>query len=764
MIFFYDEHGTPAETKACYGEIENGVCNGELKSLHEVRYLWSAAEWLADITDTEIVHNRTTYISDQRRRYIFTWNDLNNDGVVDAGEVRPFEAAGNIGGLQVNNRRDVSHDFGVAGSDQLNEIINWVRGKDSPGLRSRAVDRPANFNLTDLFQDTITWRLGDIIHSTPTVVGRPAESYHLLYQDASYADFAAHYRDRRQVVYFGGNDGMLHAINGGFYDQAHSKYCLTPDCVENATGPALGAELWAYVPYNLQPQLKCLLEPDYLHRYYVDLKPRIFDVQIFDDDADHPNGWGTILVAGMRLGGNTVSAVATDAISDSRKFSSAFIVLDVTNPEKPPTLLGELTYDPATSAHMGYTTAIPTVVPMKSGDQTKWYLVLGSGPLWLDDNDNWVSNMAIEGRSNRPAKIVAFPLDALTRSISPAPFRIADPDKQSPVADERLWVLSDADSFISDLITVDFDIDRDYRGDAIYFGTVEGDWGRWGGKMYRIATDADDRMTEPVDWSAPKLLLDPQRPITAAPSVGWDGYNYWVYFGTGRFFDKKDKSDASSNAQDYYLGIKEPVHCNDGMASFTWDPVETANLLRTDPIQVFESYHPDLAGLGCRDGSNCLPTGVASLGQLIEYIAGQGCHNGTSTGMAGWYRHFPYTERNLGQATLLGGLLTYTTYQPFNDVCLPDGLSFLEAVYYQTGTAWHHAVFDAPYGLTQDDPPEVLTRLELGHGLALTPNLHVGREDGAKAFIQTSTGAIVEIGQELPIKNVKSGRINWRDD
>jgi hypothetical protein len=46
-----------------------------------------------------------------------------------------------------------------------------------------------------------------------------------------------------------------------------------------------------------------------------------------------------------------------------------------------------------------------------------------------------------------------------------------------------------------------------------------------------------------------------------------------------------------------------------------------------------------------------------------------------------------------------------------------------------------------------------------------TPNLHVGRQEGgATAFIQTSTGAIVEIGQELPIENVKSGRINWRSD
>jgi type IV pilus assembly protein PilY1 len=90
-------------------------------------------------------------------------------------------------------------------------------------------------------------------------------------------------------------------------------------------------------------------------------------------------------------------------------------------------------------------------------------------------------------------------------------------------------------------------------------------------------------------------------------------------------------------------------------------------------------------------------------------------------------------------------------------------MSYLTAVYYQTGTSWHEAVFHD--GTTQTDPAEVISRLDLGHGLAVTPNLHVGREDGAKAFVQTSTGAIVEIEQpNLPLTNVKSGRINWRSD
>ena len=50
----------------------------------------------------------------------------------------------------------------------------------------------------------------------------------------------------------------------------------------------------------------------------------------------------------------------------------------------------------------------------------------------------------------------------------------------------------------------------------------------------------------------------------------------------------------------------------------------------------------------------------------------------------------------------------------------------------------------------------------LGRGLATTPNLHVGKQKGAKAFVQTSTGTIVEIPQpNLPLKNAKTGKAAW---
>ena len=150
---------------------------------------------------------------------------------------------------------------------------------------------------------------------------------------------------------------------------------------------------------------------------------------------------------------------------------------------------------------------------------------------------------------------------------------------------------------------------------------------------------------------------------------------------------------------------------------------------------------------------------------MISYVAGVpgGTNDNDETGnpLGGWRRDFQRDrERNLGQATLLGGLLTFTTYQPFNDPCQQDGQSFLYGLHYQTGTSHFRSVFG---GLGLGDDNQVLESFLLGRGLAITPNLHVG-SGNPTAFIQTSTGVIIEIPQtDLPNNEFRSGRRSWRE-
>ncbi len=148
VIFYYDE--VAKRTKACVNPSDPYViCSGTSKDLDQVRYMWSAGQWLAEITDADIDDNRdpaSSYISADAQRYIFTWNDLDNDGAVDdATELLEFADTTDWENLTVSGGRGpVPLDFGVQTSDEVDTIVNWVRGLDQTGLRQRQL--PTDFD------------------------------------------------------------------------------------------------------------------------------------------------------------------------------------------------------------------------------------------------------------------------------------------------------------------------------------------------------------------------------------------------------------------------------------------------------------------------------------------------------------------------------------------------------------------------------------------------------------------------------------------
>ncbi len=130
----------------------------------------------------------------------------------------------------------------------------------------------------------------------------------------------------------------------------------------------------------------------------------------------------------------------------------------------------------------------------------------------------------------------------------------------------------------------------------------------------------------------------------------------------------------------------------------------------------------------------------------------------------GWYRNFSTSgERNLGQATILGDIVTFSTFIPNNDPCTYEGTSNLYGLYYKTGTAYWKGVLkteDYPNGV--DSSNQVVYKLNVGKGYSTTPNLHTGKNKGSKSFLQTSTGAIIGIKQTNP-GVTKSGGVYWRE-
>jgi type IV pilus assembly protein PilY1 len=811
-------------------------------TLQDVKYLWSTTPWLNGISDTNVVTQRT-YASTDQKRYIFTFipGSSNTVGMVPAsGEVYKFDLSGSTEQQAIGPYLHLFQPFGSQ-PPGYNEVayeraqVQFIRGQDQTGMRSRKYADPTT-------GATMTFRLGDVVDSTPTAVGRPAENYDLLYRDSSYRDFYTQYQKRRTVVYAGANDGMFHAFNGGFftYDATNKRYQFSLQSQGGSeTQFALGAELWAYVPFNLLPHLYWLTRLDYRHVYYCDLKPRIFDARIYDPTLPatdtHPRGWATILVGGMRLGGG---AIRTDknhdgayASATDKTMKSAYFILDITNPEAPPTLLAEVTFP-----DLGYTLSYPGVVVVKSTSSdtpNNWYLAFGSGPngvtLKLSSTQTFTCNQPVvgnasnafgyvrcasgtsvstnmlplknvvggfkngeqitqgavtatvdltnsvidlrDGASSQPAGIYMIDLVQLARYGA-----LKDPSGTTLTASSAPYVPNiDANAFIPGIITVDLDLD--YQTDAAYYGTVSGSPASWGGKLRRIVFDDPDTSVNPTDYStwvkdptdARTTLIDVGKPITGLPSVGQDRVKQtWVFFGTGRYLTTADASDTS---QQTFYGVKEPWTDRTSAGTvglvdidyneMTWATVSTSNLLNVSNVVTYLGGTIKCEGtppVDCTNISDLNGNGTDDFNDLQATIATK----------SGWFLNFPTTgERDVGQAALLGGLLTFTSYIPSTLVCGDEGLGNVWALYYETGTPYPYwASLDfGTRSITEGllTKPELNKKNSLGKGLATTPNIHTGRETGSKAYVQTSTGSIVVIQTSNP-SDTKSGKAFWLEE
>lgn len=154
------------------------------------------------------------------------------------------------------------------------KIINYITGYDTPSdstLRNRTVTYKGV---------TGPWRLGDIISSSPKVQGgTPMQGYDLDYNDLIYKKFwgAIDYK-KRNMVYAGANDGMLHAFTLGVTTRVSNTNLTQVAKITPNTSPPLGQEEWAYIPRNALPYLRYLLQPDYSHLYTVDGNIRLIDV------------------------------------------------------------------------------------------------------------------------------------------------------------------------------------------------------------------------------------------------------------------------------------------------------------------------------------------------------------------------------------------------------------------------------------------------------------------------------------------------------
>ena len=100
--------------------------------------------------------------------------------------------------------------LGTGATSARSDLINWVRGEDN------FADENSNANLTDVRASVH----GDVLHSRPAVV--------------NYNRFGS---DNDVYVYYGANDGIVHAVKGGYATDASDSAALAP-----------GREAWGFIP------------------------------------------------------------------------------------------------------------------------------------------------------------------------------------------------------------------------------------------------------------------------------------------------------------------------------------------------------------------------------------------------------------------------------------------------------------------------------------------------------------------------------------
>lgn len=717
----------------CTGSPCTAEAEFSIKEVDDLNPVWDAEQVLSDLSNTTIDNQRTysakvdPAADNTIGRYIFTWMDdgsgANTDnGIVESGEITAFTASAitNSNYEQFNILASNDGNGTITASDADN-IVDFIRGQEgvSTSFRSRTLNSRIH-------------RLGDIVHSSPLAVAEPNAQWDDRYADPTYTAFRLQYENRRQMVYVGANDGMLHAFNGGFFDAANRQYNLK-NLGGSETEHVLGAELWAYVPKNLLPHLQWLADPTYPHVYYVDGSIQTFDVNIFPKTGDtvHPNGWGTILVATMRFGGDSITYDhdGNGATADITT-RSAIIIMDVTDPESPPKLLAEFTHP-----SLGFTTSAPDLIVKRRPDDfgdwnnagtstfpNDWYLVFGSGPNQLAG-----STTGKEAISTQNA--TAFLLKLSLSGTYPNQYLDASANLNtitSPVAN----------SFVGDPKVVDWD--NDFQSDAVYFGTATGTVATPGGNLNRWRLSGTDPSTS--GWTATTGTISEvldlsdltgvtgqpflSKPLTVKDTTG--SGTYWVFAGTGRLYVQDDNL---STTQHSYYGVKERLDVNN--LPIAYQALRTGGTA-ADRLQDVTDVFVDSGGAVTTAGN--LPGGTTTFNQIQALTTG--------SNRAGWYLDFentpgdPFNERTLSGTAFSKDLIFFTSYRPPTDVCTAVGQGRLYGLYYKTGTK--HPVAGLRVqpcefcSLTGDYQPFI----DLGNVQAFTPivnndNMLVTKDDGS---------------------------------
>jgi type IV pilus assembly protein PilY1 len=371
-----------------------------------------------------------------------------------------------------------------------------------------------------------TYKLGDIISSSPIFVGRPRFGYSDNLESKKYSEFRDANANRNPVVYTGANDGMLHAFDADD-----------------------GRELLAFIPSPAYRYLATLSNTNYTHRYFVDGAPNM-------GDAFFGGNWQTVLVGGLNRGGQGVYA-----LNITNQAPTKFVEGNASD-----LVLWEFT--DADDADLGYTYSQPAIVRLQNG---KWAAIFGNG----------YNNTELDGTASGSGNAVLYIVDIASGSL----IRKLDTavGTASPLSNGRPNGMSTP--AVVDLNgdeTADFVFAGDLFGNMWKVDIRSNNPAAW---KFSFGTTA-----APLPLFAARDPNDANRPqpITARPEVikGPRGVGMMVLFGTGKYIETTDKdvNFADPDVQTYYGLFDRNAHNSSGVQAADNRVADLADLVQQEII------------------------------------------------------------------------------------------------------------------------------------------------------------------------------------
>ncbi|BES69985.1 type 4a pilus biogenesis protein PilY1 [Marinobacter nanhaiticus D15-8W] len=371
-------------------------------------------------------------------------------------------------------------------------LVNYLRG-------DQRYEKLALTPLSDVLRERDSL-LGDIVNSTPVVIGAPkADLYkHVLNEnyfdglsgENTYDDFVADNATRTSIVYVAANDGMLHAFNA---EDGNEVFAFIPGAVVGGTGDASLARL-ANPEYGVYDPVDGTQPVP--HQYYND--GRLTTQNVFIDGE-----WKTILVG-----------------TTGRGTSRTVYALDITNPadladpdKAEDAILWERSAGDGKSNDdwigMALGRATISLIKGSSGDEGQWVAHLGNGP---NSEKNQAALLQFDLATG---ELVVYPTGTMSDNGLAAPYVIQADDSDG---------LSEY-AFAGDLQGNVWRIELSATGGSV------------SDPIYVAKDDAGNRQPITAD------MLATQNEKTGA---------VWVFFGTGRFLTGADITSSNPQIQTWY--------------------------------------------------------------------------------------------------------------------------------------------------------------------------------------------------------------------